>query len=42
VYLELARREGWRVVRTAGEDGNVRDVEEIGTEIWSAVEPLLR
>jgi dTMP kinase len=41
VYLDLARRERWRVVSTAGEDGAVRDVEEIAGEIWSAVEPLL-
>ncbi len=41
VYLELARREGWRVVPTAGEDGGVRDVDEIAGEIWAAVEPLL-
>jgi dTMP kinase len=42
VYLELARREGWRVVPTAGEDGAVREVDEIAGEIWAAVEPLLR
>jgi dTMP kinase len=41
VYLELARREGWRVVATAGEDGAVRDVDEIAGEIWTVVEPLL-
>jgi dTMP kinase len=41
VYLELARREGWRVVGTADDDGAVRDVDEIAGEIWSAVEPLL-
>jgi dTMP kinase len=41
VYLDLARREGWRVVGTAGEDGAVRDVDEIAGEIWAAVEPLL-
>jgi hypothetical protein len=41
VYLELARREGWHVVQTAGEDGDLRDVDEITGEIWAAVEPLL-
>src|SRR5438445_963562 len=42
VYLELARRDGWRVVLTAGDDGAARDVDEIAAEIWAAVEPLLR
>jgi dTMP kinase len=41
VYLDLARREGWRVISTAGEDGAVRDIDEIAREIWAAVEPLL-
>ena len=36
------RREGWRVVATAGEDGAARDVDEIAAEVWAAVEPLLR
>ena len=42
VYLELAERDGWRVVSTAGDDGAARDVEDIAAEIWAAVEPLLR
>jgi dTMP kinase len=42
IYLELARREGWRVVAAAGEDGGVRSVDEIAGDIWAAVEPLLR
>jgi dTMP kinase len=41
IYLELARREGWHVVGTVGEDGSVRDVDEIAADIWAAVEPLL-
>jgi dTMP kinase len=41
VYLELARRHGWRIVDTAADDGAVRDVDEIAGEIWSTVEPLL-
>ena len=41
IYLDLARREGWRVVATAGEDGAVRSVDEVAAEIWTAVEPLL-
>lgn len=41
IYLELARREGWRVVPAAGEDGAVRSVEEIADDVWAAVEPLL-
>jgi dTMP kinase len=42
VYLELAERDGWRVVSTAGDDGAARDVDDIAAEIWTAVEPLLR
>jgi dTMP kinase len=42
VYLDLAGREGWRVVATADEDGAARDVDEIAAEVWAAVEPLLR
>jgi len=42
VYLELAERDDWRVVKTAGDDGAARDVDEIAAEIWAAVEPLLR
>jgi dTMP kinase len=41
VYLELAERDDWRVVSTAGNDGAARDVDEIAAEIWAAVEPLL-
>jgi dTMP kinase len=41
IYLELARRDGWHVVGTAGEDGAVRDIDEIAADIWAAVEPLL-
>jgi len=41
IYLELARRDGWHVVETAGEDGTVRAVDEIAADIWAAVEPLL-
>jgi dTMP kinase len=41
IYLELARRDGWQVVGTAGEDGSVRDVDEIAADVWAAVEPLL-
>jgi dTMP kinase len=42
LYLELGRRNGWRIVSTEGEDGEPRDVGEVGAEVWSAVEPLLR
>jgi len=42
VYLELAERDDWQVVSTAGDDGAARDVDEIAAEIWAAVEPLLR
>jgi dTMP kinase len=41
VYLELADRDGWQVVSTAGDDGGAREVDEIAAEIWTAVEPLL-
>ncbi|HZS24145.1 MAG TPA: hypothetical protein VFA30_04065 [Gaiellaceae bacterium] len=41
LYLELARRGGWRVVSTEGDDGAARDVDEVAAEVWSAVEPLL-
>jgi len=41
VYLELADAHGWRVVATADEDGDVRDVSDVADEIWSAVAPLL-
>ena len=42
VYLALARRDGWRVVTTAGDDGAARDVGDIAAEVWAAVEPELR
>jgi dTMP kinase len=41
VYLELADRDGWQVVSTAGDDGAAREVDDIAAEIWTAVEPLL-
>src|SRR3954470_1203042 len=41
VYLELADRGVWRVVQTADDGGSLRDVDEIASEVWSAVEPLL-
>ena len=37
VYLELAERNGWRVVHTANEGGELRDVEEIADEVWELV-----
>jgi dTMP kinase len=42
VYLELAERDDWRVVSTAGGDGAARDVGDIAAEVWAAVEPLLQ
>lgn len=42
VYLELARRGSWRIVSTANDEGEPRDVDEIAGEVWAAVEPLLR
>src|SRR5947208_2955764 len=42
VYLELARRDGWRVVPTAAENGAVREAAEVAADVWSSVEPLLR
>jgi dTMP kinase len=42
VYLELAGRQGWRIVSTADAEGAPRGVDEIADEVWSAVEPLLR
>jgi len=41
IYLELARRDGWHVVETAGEDAAVRDVDAIAADVWAGVEPLL-
>ncbi len=41
VYLELADRDGWQVVSTAGDDGAARDIDDIAAEVWAAVEPLL-
>jgi len=37
VYLELAARGGWHVVATAGDDGALRDVDEIADEVWEHV-----
>jgi dTMP kinase len=42
VYLELARRQGWRVVVTGDAGGSPRKVDDVGDEVWSVVEPLLR
>jgi dTMP kinase len=42
VYLELARRQGWRVVVTGDARGSPRKVDDVGDEVWSVVEPLLR
>ena len=42
LYLELGRRNGWRIVSTEGDDGESRDVGEVAAEVWAAVEPLLR
>ena len=42
LYLELAERNGWRVVPTEGDDGEPRDVDAVAAEVWSAAEPLLR
>jgi dTMP kinase len=42
IYLELAQREGWLVVPAASADGSLRDVDEISSEIWAALEPRLR
>jgi dTMP kinase len=42
VYLELARRQGWRVVVTGDAEGSPRKVGDVADEVWSAVEPLLR
>jgi dTMP kinase len=41
VYLELAARHGWQVVRTATGD-EPRPVAAIADEVWAAAEPLLR
>jgi dTMP kinase len=35
VYLELAQRNDWRIVLTAGDGGELRDVEEIADEVWA-------
>ena len=37
VYLELAERNSWRVVPTADEAGELRDVEEIADEVWESL-----
>jgi dTMP kinase len=41
VYLELAQRDGWRVVSAADDEGGLREVDDVAAEVWSAVEPLL-
>jgi dTMP kinase len=41
LYLELAERNGWRVVSTEAADGEPREVGEVAAEIWRSVEPLL-
>jgi dTMP kinase len=41
VYLELASRHGWHVVRTASGD-TLRPVDDIADEVWQTVEPVLR
>lgn len=41
IYLELARRDGWQVIDTTGEDGSLRGVDEIAADVWRSVEPLL-
>jgi dTMP kinase len=41
IYLELARRDGWQVIDTAGADGTLRGVDEIAADVWRGVEPLL-
>jgi dTMP kinase len=41
IYLELARRDGWQVIDTAGADGTLRGVDEIAADVWRRVEPLL-
>src|SRR4051794_14665998 len=37
VYLELAERGSWRVVSTATDDGELREVDAIAEEIWESV-----
>jgi dTMP kinase len=37
VYLELAQRHDWRVIRTASDSGELRDVDEIADEVWELV-----
>jgi dTMP kinase len=37
VYLELAERGNWRIVRTADDDGELRDVDAIADEVWESV-----
>ena len=37
VYLELAERNDWRVVNTANDSGELRDVDEIADEVWELV-----
>jgi dTMP kinase len=42
LYLELAGRNGWRIVSTEGDDGEPRDVGDVAAEVWAVVEPMLR
>lgn len=42
IYRELARRGGWTVVSTARADGGVRAIDEVGADVWAAVEAGLR
>jgi len=37
VYLELAERGSWRVVSTATDAGELRDVDEIADEVWESL-----
>jgi len=37
VYLELAERNEWRVVHTATDGGELRDLDEIADEVWELV-----
>lgn len=37
VYLELAQRDNWRLVLTANEEGELREVDEIADEVWELV-----
>ncbi|MGZ4390207.1 MAG: thymidylate kinase [Gaiellaceae bacterium] len=41
IYLELARSDDWLVVPASTPEGTLREVDEIATEIWRALEPRL-